>query len=84
MNLPPPPPLTAGEMLDNVTRAFMEADDLGEHQARYRAARAIAHLLSVGAYEWWGMSAEGEPLFVEVPIPDQPVVYVVPIIVREE
>lgn len=59
----PPQLRTANELLDNATALLMRGGELGEHQARYKAARAIVRLMSVGAYEWWGMSEEGEPLF---------------------
>ena len=86
MNLPPPPPLTANELLENTVRVMME-EGLGEHTAYYKAGRAIARLMAIGALEEWGMSAEGEMLFVQAeprPEPIEHIVYIVPIRFEEE
>ena len=83
MNLPPPPPLTANELLQNTVKVLMD-DGLGKHTAYYKAARALARLMAIGALEWWGMSDEGEPLFVQAEPPEQPIVYVIPVVIREE
>ena len=77
MNLPPPPPLTANQLLDNTAQALIE-DGMGERSACHKAARAVARLIAIGALEWWGMSNEGEPLFQEVPIQEQTLVYLTP------
>lgn len=49
---PPPPLRTANELLDLATELLMQDGALGEHQARYKAARALVRLRSIGAYEW--------------------------------
>ena len=73
MNLPPPPPQTANQLLDNMAQAQID-DGMGERSACHKAARAIARLIAIGALEWWGMTNEGEPLFQEVPISEQPTI----------
>ena len=82
-DLPPPPPLTANQLLENTVRVLLQ-DGMGEHVAYYKAARAIARLISIGALEWWGMSDEGEPLFVQAEPSEQQQILILPIVIREE
>ena len=73
VDLPPPPPQTANQLLDNMAQALID-EGMGERSACHKAARAVARLIAIGALEWWGMTNEGEPLFQEVPINEQPAV----------
>lgn len=61
-------PVRVDEMLERVIGRFREAEpDADESTLRERAEEAVARLFAGGHLEWWGLSEDGEPIYVPVP-----------------
>jgi hypothetical protein len=73
--LPPPPPLTSGEIV-GIIRAHWLATGMGWNDADRRGELGFAYMLDAGTIREWGFDPMGETLYEPCSPVAQTIVYV--------